>query len=534
MINHLLHNWYHPVEDPVEYEEIRRYDDGRRRYDKTLREKGGIEYYLVSKKFIKQWKYYVDYYEEIGNQQREAKKKPDKINSDLVCNEKLFNYIPEDHVYNSSIRYLENEWDYEYILKDVFDFLQDKYSSIEPQKRIGYYYESEKKKIVYPNLARFTLLYQSLKDNKTYSVKVQVDYHSEIKSWLDLLKETFQEEFKQKQIKNIRIWQPRHKNLKVDLLIEQLEKINFVDGDILLENLMIFQLQSIRDNCLILDFELNTWQFNKMEQQQQIEFDIDLLFNRAINGCGKYVCDFPFCKLNNEYLEQDFSQDDIKGICSQLIENEEINWNQLCYQVRNINDKLVPLQMSEFQKDLHEATLKVSCQLEMFGVSFVENFYNKSGIYKIDSHNADVDSNLIIDTQKKFISYGGLSLVTNNLFSQKEKNLEPLTNQYQLRALYLILQFRKYLEYIIDEKISNIIKNYKKTQQKLEIIVIQMVYKPFKSRICRDYKNSQKINKFPNFETVTFSINPFLGNRRFPKKWQVYLNYFKFYKNPKK
>ena len=30
MINHLLHNWHQPVGDPIEYEEIKKYDDGRR------------------------------------------------------------------------------------------------------------------------------------------------------------------------------------------------------------------------------------------------------------------------------------------------------------------------------------------------------------------------------------------------------------------------------------------------------------------------------------------------------------------------
>ena len=40
------------------------------------------------------------------------------------------------------------------ILKDVFDLFKEKYSSIEPSNRIGFYYENEKRKIVYPNLAR--------------------------------------------------------------------------------------------------------------------------------------------------------------------------------------------------------------------------------------------------------------------------------------------------------------------------------------------------------------------------------------------
>ncbi|CAD8203627.1 unnamed protein product [Paramecium octaurelia] len=472
MINHFLHNWHQPVGDPLEYEEIKRYDDGRRRYDKTLREKGGIEYYLVSKKFVKQWKYYVDYYEEMGDQQKEARKKPDKINSDLQSNEKVFKYIPEDHVYNSSIRFLENEWDYEYILKEVFDLFKEKYSSIQPQKRIGFYYENEKKKVVYPNLARFTLIYQSLRDNKFYSVKAQVDHHSEIKSWLDLLKATFQDEYKQNPITNIRIWLPRHQNYNVDLITQQLEQTMLIDGDVLQETLMVFQLQSQRDDCLILDFESNKWQFNKVDEQQQIELDTELLFNRALNGCGKYVCDFPHCKLNNGFLEQDFSQDDIKGICQQLVENEEVNWNQLCYQVNNINNKLIPLQMSEFQLDLQEATIKISQQLEIFGASFVENFYNKSGVYAIDLQNADVDTNLIIETQSKFINYKkGFTLIINNLFSQKEKNYEPLTNLYQLRALYLILQFRQLLEHIVDEKQQIILKIIRRlnVNQKLQL-----------------------------------------------------------------
>ncbi|CAD8201740.1 unnamed protein product [Paramecium octaurelia] len=481
MINHFLHKWQQPLGDPIEYEEIKRYDDGRRRYDKTIREKGGIEYYLVSKKFIKQWKYYVDYYEEMGDQQKEARKKPDKMNSDLQCNEKVFKYIPEDHVYNSSIRYLENEWDYEYILKEVFDIFKEKYSSIEPQKRIGFYSENEKKKVVYPNLARFTLIYQSLRDNKFYSVKAQVDHHSEIKAWLDLLKATFQDEFKQKQISNIRIWLPRHQHLKVDLLTEQIEQTMLVDGDVLQENLMVFQLQANRDNCLILDFESNQWQFNKMDQQQQIENDIELLFNRASKGCGKYVCDFAQCKLNNGFLEQDFSQDDIKGICQQLVENEEVNWESLCYPVQSINDKLSPFQTSEFQIDLHEATLRISFQLEIFGASFVENYYNKAGIYQIDPQNAEVDTNLIIETQKRFIKYkGDFSLIINNLFSQREKNLEQLTNLYQLRALYLILQFRRFLESIIDEKSQIILK------------IIRRLNKPQKQQLSRWFTNLSK------------------------------------------
>ncbi|CAK90182.1 unnamed protein product (macronuclear) [Paramecium tetraurelia] len=432
------------------FQELQIYDDGKRILDKSLRDKEGMEYYLISKKFIKQWKYYVDYDEEMEEIQLDPRQKPDKINSDLINNEKLFRYFPENHVYNSSIRYLENEWDYEFVLKKVYEYFNEIYQSIEPQIRVGFYNESLKRKQIFPNLARFTLIYQSPIDNKLYTAKAQVDYNSEIKAWTNLLRDTFQEQFKPKKINNVRVWCPRHKTFKADLLIQQMEKIKQVDGDILNENLIIFQMQSQRDNCIIIDLELNDWQFKKFEQT--IEYDNALLLEKALYGCGKIVCEFPQCKLNNGYSDLGFAKEDIQGICQVLIENEEVKWELMCSKQKNITDNLLPFSV-QIKTDPIQYLLKISQSLELFGISFVENYNKNQGIYQINPKNAEINSLLVLQIAQGLNQQkDNLMQIIKNLFQRKVEDIEPLTNLYQLRALYLILQFRNCLSKILDEK----------------------------------------------------------------------------------
>ncbi|CAD8086835.1 unnamed protein product [Paramecium primaurelia] len=433
------------------YEELSIYEDGRKMLERSLREKGGMEYYLISKKFIKQWKYYVDYDEEMDEYEKDTRQKPDKINSDLINHEKLFKYFPEGHIYNSSIRYLENEWDYEIVLKEVYEYFKANYQSIEPQIRVGFYNDNLKRKQIFPNLARFTLIYWSPIDNKLNTIIAQVDYNSEIKAWTNLLRDTFQELFKPKKINNVRIWCPRHKTFKQDLLIQQIIKTKQVDGDILDDNMMIFQMQSQRNNCLILDLEMNDWQFTKFKKT--VEYDNELLLEIALQGCGQLVCEFPQCKLNNGFLELGFGEEDIKGICQVLIENEEVKWELMCSKQKNLDKNLIPFQQRDNKIDIVQYLLKISNSLELFGFSFVENFNKNQGIYQIDQENPEINSSLIqlTDSLLKQQKENTLQII-KNLFSKKVMDIEPLTNLYQLRALYLILQFRGCLNVILEEK----------------------------------------------------------------------------------
>ncbi|CAD8173650.1 unnamed protein product [Paramecium octaurelia] len=432
-------------------EELSIYEEGRRMLEKSLREKGGKEYYLISKKFIKQWKYYVDYDEEMDEYEKDSRQKPDKINSDLMSNEKLFKYFPEGHVYNSTIRYLENEWDYEIVLREIYEYFLKNYSSAEPQIRVGFYNENLKRKQIFPNLARFTLIYWSPVDNKHQTVIAQVDYNSEIKAWKNLLRDTFQELFKLNKINNVRIWQPRHKTFKSGLLIQQISKTKEVDGDILDDNLMIFQLQSQRNNCLILDLELNDWQFTKFKKT--IEYDNELLLEIALQGCSQLVCEFPQCKLNNGFLDLGFGVEDIKGICSVLIENEEVKWELMCSKQNGLTNNLLPFYQRDDKMDIAQYLLKVSASLELFGISFVENYNKNQGVYQIDQENPEVNISLIQFTDKLLKQQKEASIqIIKNLFCKKVADVEPLTNLYQLRALYLILQFRGCLNLILEEK----------------------------------------------------------------------------------
>ncbi|CAD8210360.1 unnamed protein product [Paramecium pentaurelia] len=431
------------------FKELSIYEDGRRMLEKSLKEKGGTEYYLISKKFIKQWKYYVDYDEEMEEFQQNARQKPDKINSDLINHENLFQYFPESHVYNSSIRYLENEWDYEIVLKGVYENFNANYQSIQPQIRIGFYNDNLKRKQIFANLARFTLIYSCPVKREIYKIKAQVDQNSEIKAWTNLLKDTFQKQLHLKKINNIRIWCPRHKTFNADLLIKQIQKKQKVDGDILNDHIMVYQLQSQRDNCLIIDFQLNDWQFKKFEQT--IEYDNQLLLERALIGCGKIVCEFPQCKINNGYLDLGFEEEDIKGICQILIENEEVKWELICSKSKSIIDNLLPFQQREY--DQVNYLMKISQSLELFGVSFKNNFNINQGAYVIDEENPEINSQLIFHTVI-MLNYQNESFmqIIKNLFQRKVQDIEPLTNLYQLRALYLILQFKQFLYFILDEK----------------------------------------------------------------------------------
>ncbi|CAD8097359.1 unnamed protein product [Paramecium sonneborni] len=439
-----------PKENQFRQEKII-YDNGKRMLEKSLSEKGGMEYYLISKKFIKEWKYYVDYDNEMEEIQKKNRQQPNTMNSDLIKEEKIIKYIPEYHNYNSSIRYLENEWDYEYVIREVYEIFLKNYQSIEPQIRVGFYNDNLKKKQIFPNLARFTLIYMSPINQELNKIKAQVDNNSEIKAWTNLLRDTFKEMFKQKQINNVRIWSPRHKTFKADQLIQEKKKIKGIDGEIINDNMMVFEMYSQRDQCIFVDLELNEWQFKKFEKG--LQYDCQLLFEKALYGCGQIFCEFPQCRLNNGYLDLGLGQEDIRGICQVLIENEEVKWELMCSKQINITENLQPYQQRIRKNEIVQYLLKISNFIELFGMSFIENYNKNQGIQKIDPENPEVNSKLVYETAIQFDQQKEYFIqVIKNLFQKKVEEIEQLKNLYELRALYLILQFKNCLNVILEEK----------------------------------------------------------------------------------
>ncbi|CAD8051862.1 unnamed protein product [Paramecium sonneborni] len=388
-----------------------------------------LELYVISKRWIRQWKQYMQYDEiQYLNQ---SQQKPGPINSDLKSNEVfLFNY-PNNHLYNQKIVKLDPE-DYVLVESDLMDMWKQEFGfDLIINRQITFNEKSQP--ISNINLKRQEIYFKI--QNSIRGI-IQVDERCQIKQWIQLINSALKKEY-QLNFENIRLW--KHKHYAADQAIRQLEQYNNkFNGQILDECLSVGQYVA---DLIIIDIQQNgKWQYEQLDLKISCRDEFTYLFNKAYKGCGRFYCDRNYCHDNPIFAEYQFEKASLQEFLIESFKENSIDWTEVCW---NSDQELKPIQ--KITKDFKKQINELSKQPNSFGASFIQDF---NGSYEsICNNNLRLNIEMVNEINK-FIDYKTLKDWINNLY--KLKNKSPL----KLRSVFIIFHFNCF-DQIITEQYSN-------------------------------------------------------------------------------
>lgn len=183
------------------------------------------------------------------------------------------------------------------------------------------------------------------------------------------------------------------------------------------------------------------------------------LVQRMLNGCGREICDFEYCRCNPYFNQNSYTREEAATISLHLINDNEQIVSEICDSPSKIQQTL---QLSEILKIKDSSQLIDRINLltqnkEMFGASLAiqkQKQPNTEAI-RINEEDADIDIDSIElimglisqnkpKLQQKNDSEYGAQLLSGwimNLFGQQDP-ANVIKNTYHLRALFIVLLFR--------------------------------------------------------------------------------------------
>ncbi|KAM3137775.1 hypothetical protein pb186bvf_010195 [Paramecium bursaria] len=427
------------AEENLKHQELALYESKRQRIDKQLQQQGMQEVYLVDKCWMRQWRYYSNFYED--QEDNEARQKPPMMNQQIVIsNKEIMSYKNKQSTLNVSVIPIRDQTEYEIgqLDDETYKFFSKRYGTAGDIVRIAVYDPTIKQKIVRPNLAQIAIFYKS-KEQTDYKF-IQVDLNAKISHWIDQLRQTFDV--------NLRIWRHRVPNAKFDYVLSEIRKNKF-QGFILQENQFVFETLS-NGGCVLLDFlqQDQKWQF----EQDDIAHMQSIIYDRIIHGCGNVMCKFEFCKDNIDFGKNHFSEEEAQGIAETLVLDETFEFN-ICFQDHY---KIKPINSEEFLTlppgSATKKLIELSKNIDSFGLSFLkdnieylnnEPLINQDAIQKLGK----------LITDKEFYRN-----IVDNLFTEKSQfkiQRVPIViqNIYQLRVAFIMLNFQFFYMQLSDNKL---------------------------------------------------------------------------------
>ncbi|CAK72340.1 unnamed protein product (macronuclear) [Paramecium tetraurelia] len=403
-------------------------------YSKTRRslkaiKNQGQELYVVSKQWLRQWKYYVEYIEGIApNQHRD---KPGALNSELISNENFLLKYPRDHAFNQKIIKLQPE-DYVLVNKEMINFWENEYGADLKIARLVHFNKQG------VQLSNVNLLRQSVYINVQNPKRgiLQVDETCLIKNWIQLLSAAVKNEFQIK-VEKIRLW--KHKYFQGDYAIKQLEEHQGrFNGEILDENLKVGDCKA---DLIFIDIQTDgKWQYDILEMKIACSEQFKHLYEKASKGCGKFICDKDYCKSNPIFSQIGFDKKTLQQFLIQQFKEDTIDWNNVCW-----NQVIEQKPIQQFEGDIVVALGALSNFPNSFGASFILNFNNCYDV--INYNNLNPELNLqVIQQVNNVINVKILGQWVNNLIANQKQNI------YFVRSIIIIMHFKQFNVFLHQEQ----------------------------------------------------------------------------------
>ncbi|CAD8143688.1 unnamed protein product [Paramecium pentaurelia] len=413
-------------EDPFEKEIVLYYQT--RKSLKAIKNQSQ-ELYVVSKQWLRQWKYYVEYIEGIApNQHRD---KPGALNSDLLSNENFLLKYPRDHAFNQKIIKLQPE-DYVLVNKQMIDVWENVYGAELKILRLVQFNQQG-----VPSL-NVNLLRQPVYINVQNPKRgiLQVDENCIIKYWIQLLFVAVKNEF-QINVEKIRLW--KHKHFQADYAIKQLEEHQGrFNGEILDENLTV---GFYKTDLIIIDIKINgKWQYDYIDMKIAFSQQFKHIYEKAYKGCGKFICDKNYCYSNPIFSQIGFDKKTLQQFLIEQFKEETIDWNTVCW-----NQVIEQKPIQQFEGDIVVTLSALSNFPNSFGASFILNFNNCYDV--INYNNLNPELNLqTIQQVNNVINVKILSQWVDNLVQNKKQNI------YFVRSIIIIMHFKCFNDLLHQEQ----------------------------------------------------------------------------------
>ncbi|CAD8051213.1 unnamed protein product [Paramecium sonneborni] len=413
-------------EDPFE-QEIVLYQQTRKSLKRMKNQ--SQELYVVSKQWLRQWKYYVEYIEGIATNER--REKPGALNCELKSNENFLLKYPGEHPFNQKIIKLQSE---DYVLVNKL--------MINEWKRI-YGADLIILKYVHFNQSGIPSLNVNLLRQPIYiNIKnpkrglLQVDEGCIIKLWIKLLIAAIKNEF-QINVDNIRLW--KHRHFQADYAVKQLEDHNGrFNGDILDENLTV---GSYKADLIIIDIQIDgKWQYDQLDVKIVCYEEFKYLHEKAYKGCGKFFCDRNYCKSNPNFSQIGFDKKTLQNFLIQQFKEDSIDWNNVCW-----NQIIEQKPIQQIEGDIVVTISALSNFPNSFGASFLLNFNNSYEMINYNNSNPELNLQIIYQVNEA-INVKILSQWMENLVSNKQENI------YFVRSIIIIMHFTYFNDLLHQEK----------------------------------------------------------------------------------
>ncbi|CAD8050039.1 unnamed protein product [Paramecium sonneborni] len=425
-------NLYRQYDDPEL--EIDLYTQARKSL-KTLKNQS-LELYVVSKQWLRQWKYYVEYIQGIAPYER--REKPGALNSELKSDENFLFKYPGEHPFNQKIIKLQPE-DYVLVNKQIINLWSARYNAdliILKQVR----FNSQGIASLNVNLLRQSV-YINIQTPKRGIL--QVDEGCIIKMWIKLLIAAIKNEFKIN-VDNIRLW--KHKYYQADYAVKQLEEYQGrFNGEILDENLTVGQYKA---DLIIIDIQLNgKWQYDQLDVKLACSAQFKYLYERAQKGCGKFLCNKNYCMSNPSFAQIGFDKKMLQNFLIEQFRDDAIDWTNVCW-----NQVIEQKPIQQLEGDIVVAMSALSNFPNSFGASFIQNFNNCFDIINYNNPNPELNFQVIkqvneVINQKIFVQW------IENLASNKNENI------YFVRSIIIIMHF-KYFNDILNQEKNPILETF--------------------------------------------------------------------------
>ncbi|CAD8054024.1 unnamed protein product [Paramecium primaurelia] len=385
--------------------------------------------YIVSKQWLRQWKYYIGYLQGITPNQ--IRKKPGALNCDLQTNENFLLKYSIDNTLNQNIIKLQPD-DFVLVNKLMIDIWGQEYGvGITIPRKV--YFNQQGVPSLNVNLLR-QAVYLNVQHPKRGILQIYEDCI--VKYWIQILCETIKNEY-QINVQQIRLL--KHKHFQADYAIKQLEDHQgSFDGEILNENQTV---GSYNADLIIIDMQINgKWQYDQLDIKIACYEDFKHVYNKAYKGCGKFICDKNYCKSNPQFQQFGFDKKTLQQYLIEQFKEGKLDWTTVCW---NQIIELKPIQ--SFQNDIVIALNELSNFPDSFGASFILNFNNCYNVINYNNKNPELNLQ-VIQQVNDLINIKTLKQWTQNLMQNYKQNI------YFVRAIIIIIHFKYFNDLLYQEE----------------------------------------------------------------------------------